>query len=286
MSHSEISTPLPGVEARTGSGHYGVFDHGAHVFAWQPDGQQPVIWMSSQAEFATDKAIRGGVPICFPWFGPSRTKDKKPAHGFARTTNWTRTGVTDGADGSLVVEYALDRARSGQQPEFPYSYAAYYRVTFAADHLELRMTVVNADDQPFTYELALHTYLAVGDVRQISVAGLEGADYMDKVAGSDAFDSVQDGLVTLSGETDRVYAHHDAVVLDDPAWGRKLRVSKVGSTQLVLWNPWAEKAAAMADVGDDDWTGMVCIEALNGFDDSVTLQPGDSAVLTQRITLI
>ncbi len=281
MSHQETSNPLPGVEAHPGSGHYGVYHHGAHVWAWQPDGERPVLWLSAASMFEAGKPIRGGVPVIFPWFGPGRAGNLQPAHGFVRTLPWHCEAV-DEADGHLVVRYRLDASDTGDQPNFPYPYTAMLRVDFMPDAVDIDLGITNTGDREFSYEEALHTYLAVGDVREVSVEGLDGVRYWDKVAGQEA---VQDGMITITGETDRVYHDEGSVVVHDPVWERRIRVEKSGSANTVVWNPWIAKAAAMADFGDDEWPGMICIEAANAMDNAIVLAPGETHVMRQRISL-
>lgn len=287
MSCEVTTNPLPGIEARPGSGHYGVYDHGAHVWAWQPSGHKPVLWMSAQSMYEAGQAIRGGVPVIFPWFGLGPQGTLKPAHGFGRLQPWTRTSVDDSldTDGRLIAEYRLDQTRTGTQTDFPHDFVAHLRVVFAPEYLRIGLEVRNTGDVPFTFEEALHTYIAVGDVRQVSIAGLEGASYQNRVVGAVQVDCVQDGPVTIGSETDRLYTHDGSVVLDDPVWGRQLKVSKVGSANTVVWNPWVTKSAAMPDFGDDEWVGMICIEAANALENAITLAPGESHRMRQQISL-
>lgn len=288
MVFEVTSHPLTGVEARPDSGHYGVYDHGAHVWAWQPTGQHPVLWTSAESMYETGRAIRGGVPVIFPWFGTGPQGALKPAHGFARLNAWNRCHVEDTieTDGRLVVEYEIDRAMVGPHADFPHAFVAHLQVTFAPDYLQIGLAVKNAGDVAFTFEDALHTYLAVGDVGRISIDGLHGASYLDRAASAPQLDCVQDGPVTITSETDRLYSHVGTVVLDDPAWGRHLEVSKEGSANTVVWNPWIAKSAAMPDFGEDEWPGMICIEAANTLDNAITLEPGETHSTHQRISLV
>ncbi len=286
MAHEETTNPLRGIEARRGAGHYGIFDHGAHIWSWTPDGQQPVLWMSKKSAFAEGSPIRGGIPIVFPWFAMGPSGDLSPQHGFARLDTWHRSDLKDtlDADGRLLVEYELDYSMDHQH--FPHNYTAYALAKFTPEYVQIGMQVTNNGDEPFTFESAFHTYLNVGDVRQITIDGLDGCSYLDRAAGAPAADGVQAGQVTFTGETDRIYKHKDSLVLNDPVLGRSLEVSKIGSANTVVWNPWADKAAAMADFGDDEWTSMVCIETANVLDDAIRLLPGQTHTLRQRITLL
>ena len=284
MAYEETSNPLRGVEAHPGSGHYAVYDNGAHVWAWQPDGAAPVLWMSEKSVLEEGSAVRGGIPVCFPWFGKGPSGDLESAHGFGRIRTWHRSDIKDtlDRDGRLLVEYSLDSAMTSEVAEFAHDYVAYVLVKFTPEYVAVNLNVTNNGSEPFTFEGALHTYLAVSDVRNVTVSGLDGAGYLDKVTGERA---TQDGDVTITGETDRVYDSTGEVVLDDPGLGRKLTISKEGSANTVVWNPWVDKSAAMPDFADDEWVGMICIEAANTGEGAVTLRPGETHHMRQKIAL-
>ncbi|MCW5951428.1 MAG: D-hexose-6-phosphate mutarotase [Propionibacteriaceae bacterium] len=271
-----LTDPLPGVEARPGDAHYAILDQGAHTLAWQPAGHRPVLWVSARSEFWPGKPVRGGVPVVFPWFGKGTDGGRSPSHGYARVTGWRRDEVAEQHD-RLRVSYRL-AGRDG----FP---SATLTADFGPERLDVRLTITNDSDIPVTAEAALHTYLAVGDIRQVSIDGFDGSSYVDTVAGADPGPYVQRGAVTFSAETDRLYRHDGAAVLHDPAWNRTITVAKTGSATTVVWNPWVEKAAAMADFGDDEWQQMVCIEAANVRDTALTLSPGATHTLGQTTSL-
>ncbi len=247
-----------------------VRDHGAHVTAWAPAGHSAVVWVSAHAVYAEGVAIRGGVPICFPWFGPGRSGNLSPAHGFARVVEWRLVDVIEDADAVTVV-HELDE-QLATSVEFPYAYRATSTARFA-DTLTLTLEVQNTDDVAFSYEAALHTYLRVGDSEAISVAGLEGDSYLDQVEGARA---VQRGPIRLVGEVDRVYASVGAVHVVDPSLGRTISIAKSGSGSTVVWNPWVSKARRLPDFGDQEWREMVCVETANIGDAAVHLAPGQS----------
>jgi len=242
--------------------------------------------MSEKSQYVEGSPIRGGIPVVFPWFGGGPDGTLTPAHGFGRLDTWHRSDIKDtiAQDGRLLVEYELDYAMDHQ--DFPYDYTTYVRVKFTPEYLQVFMEVTNDGDEPFSFEGAFHTYLRVGDVRRISIDGLDGAEYLDKAAGAPAQFGKQEGTLTITGETDRVYRHKDTVVIDDPVLGRKLEISKSGSADTVVWNPWVDKAAAMADFGDDEWTSMICIEAANTGADAIRLLPGQTHTMRQRITVL
>ena len=272
---TQLTDPLPGIEARPDGAHYAILDQGAHVLAWQPAGQRPVLWVSALSEFRPGKAVRGGVPVIFPWFAkgwPGR--DRPTAHGYARVVDWHREEAAEQGD-QLRVSYRLD-ARDG----FP---GARLTATFGPEQFEVALTITNDTHQPATVEAALHTYFAVGDIRQASLDGFDGTSYIDTVTGRDPGPHVQHGSVTFAAETDRICQHEGSAVLHDPVWGRTITVAKTGSADTVVWNPWTERAAAMADFGDDEWQQMVCIEAANVRDNAIELAPGAAHTMSQVI---
>lgn len=249
-----------------------IYLHGAHVTHFQPRGERPVLFMSGHSRFEPGKPIRGGVPVVFPWFGPRAGDPSAPMHGFARQAEWRMESATQAADGSVTLGLRLDVA-GATHPAWPYAYELRYRITVGGT-LEMVLEMRNASGQAAAYEEALHTYLAVSDVRQVSIVGLAGTEYLDKTDGMRRKTQGADPL-RITGETDRVYLNTQAIcVVDDPAGGRRLIVEKRGSDGTVVWNPWDAKAQAMPDFGDDEWPLMLCIETCNAADHAVTLPPG------------
>ncbi len=258
--------------------------HGAHLCRWQPRGQpHPVLWMSESSRFDAGAPIRGGVPICFPWFGPKAGDPSAPVHGVARISAWTLDGVTLEANGAIIVRLSLDCSTLAV-PHVPQDLSLAYELHLGQD-LSMALTVTNRGGMPSTFEEALHTYFSVGDVRQVSVAGLEGATYADKVDGGTR-KTQPDEPVTIGAETDRLYLDTGtAVTLADPALGRSLRVETTGSRSTVVWNPWVAKSKAMPDFGDDEWPGMICIETANAAANAITLPPHASHTMTAAISV-
>jgi glucose-6-phosphate 1-epimerase len=252
-----------------------IYRHGAHLAEWTPKGHKPVLWMSAKSNFAHDKPIRGGVPICFPWFGPNAADPKLPMHGFARTSPWQVTHASV-SGGEAVVRLQLDTDLH-TRALWPHDFSAVIEFRIGAS-LSMSLKVTNHGKTPFTFEEALHTYFTVGDVKQVKVTGLSGVTYIDK---TDNFArKTQNGDITITAETDRVYlGTAGTVVLDDPSLKRKITVAKEGS------NPWIAKAKAMADFGDEEWPGMICIETVNAADHTVSLSPGASHTMTAKISV-
>ena len=254
---------------------------GAHVAHFQPKGEKPVLWMSAESRFEAGKPIRGGVPICFPWFGPKAGAPDAPLHGFARILLWSIVAVTRESDGSLraTLDLTADAAARGG---FPHELALSLTVRVGGS-LRLELAVRNTDAAPRAFEAALHSYFAVSDVRQVRLLGLEGTAFVDKTAAM-ARKPGDNGPITIAAETDRVYlGATGTVTIEDPGWRRRIVVGKSGSSTTVVWNPWVAKAKAMPDFGDEEWPGMVCVETANAMDDAVTLAPGATHVMTATL---
>jgi glucose-6-phosphate 1-epimerase len=246
---------------------------GAQVTAWQPAGARPVIFTSSHAIFAPGKAIRGGVPVIFPWFGPHPTDPKAPQHGVARTAAWQLDRV-EAANEAVTFELSLAAA----------GFALAYRVAFGAD-LWLSLAASNTTDQSASFEEALHTYFAVSDVERVVVTGLEASTHIDKTVN---FARVAPAGVplTLVKETDSVYLDvPDRLAITDPGWHRRIVIDKAGAASAIVWNPWPEKAAAMSDLGADNWRGFICVETGNVADDDINLPAGATHEMRTRISI-
>jgi glucose-6-phosphate 1-epimerase len=263
----------------TGSAAEGhVYLHGAHVTHHRPAGHAPLLFLSERSQFAPGRAIRGGVPIIFPWFGARAGDPKAPDHGFARNRSWALESVARDIDGSVAVTLTLEPDDSTRQA-WPHDFRARHHVVFG-ERLRLSLEVENRSRQAFTFEEALHTYLLVGDVRRASVAGLGGATYIDKTDGMKRKVLTSEPLV-LTGATDRVFlATRATCTVTDAALARRLVIEKSGSATTVVWNPWSEKAAAMTDLGADAWPSMLCVEAANAADNAISLAGGARHTMT------
>lgn len=237
--------------------------HGGHVSAWQPRGQRPVLWMSQRSQFEPGKPIRGGVPLCFPWFGAKPDDPTAPSHGLARLVAWEVDSAT--ADDRGVTLQMSTRVA----PHYHVTHA----VTFAAE-LSMTLTVENRGEASTRFEAAQHSYFAVGDIHRALVTGLEQAPFLDQLAGRQRIPATGEPI-TFSSETDRIYLHDGPAVIEDGAWGRAIRVEKAHSRATVVWNPWIAKAARMPDFGDDEWPGMLCVETANVGERAVTVAPGE-----------
>lgn len=261
------------------------YDHGAHLASWQLDGQ-PVVWLSEAAVLDGTAAIRGGVPICFPWFADGPDGGQSPSHGVVRTARW-RPAPSQGEEvwAWEVSHTDVAGVRGADQIPGPFRLRYAVRLTApAADHsptLSLELTVHNPGPTAYAVEVALHSYLAVEDAEQVQIEGLDGAEHLDKVTGSRGR---QEGLLRLDGETDRVYDRSGPVVVQDRARGRALEVVPHGATQTVVWNPGAQKSAAAADLTPEAWRHFVCVETAATGQHALSLAAGQTRTLGCSMT--
>lgn len=262
---------LPAVEVRNPQASATLLLQGAHLIDWTPIGAEPVIWLSKDAKFAPGKSVRGGVPVCWPWFGPHPAESSFPAHGFARTVDWEVIGTRALPDGETWLALRMvptDATRA----QWPHACEAVLQIVVGRT-LDIDLATRNTGKKAITIGDALHTYFAVGDVSKIAIHGLDGAPYLDKVDGGKQ--KQQAGPVSIYQEVDRIYLDtaHDCVI-EDPAMKRRIRVAKQNSHSTVVWNPWIEKANKMGDLGPNGYLDMVCVESTNAAGDVVTLKPG------------
>ena len=272
---------LPVVRVDGAAGTAEVYLNGAHVAAWAPTGQPPVLWMSAAGEFAPGRPLRGGVPLCFPWFGPLAADRSAPAHGFARLAEWQLIEAREAGD-DVVLVFRLTDNEQTRSTAWPHRFEAHYTVTVGA-RLGLSLQVRNLDVAPVTFAEAFHTYLSVPDIQAAEISGFEGLPFIDRLAAAGE-QAAEAHPVRVSKETDRVYlgTANEARVSDGS--GRTIAISTEGSASRILWNPWSAKAAAMADFGDDEWREMLCVETANVHSDVITLAPGETHTMTAVIT--
>jgi len=250
---------------------------GGQLLTWIPKDQEPVVWLSPEAVYTPGKSLRGGVPVCWPWFGAHESDPTLPGHGFARNKPWSVKACEALEDGATRITLILkqDEETAKMWPERSELRLA---VT-VGETLTLALTTSNLSARPITVTEALHTYFHVGDIARVTVSGLEGSTYMDKVDGG-AY-RTQEGAVTIDGEVDRVYlTAKGECVIHDEALGRRIHITKEHGRSTVVWNPWAEKGAAFGDMGDEGYRKMLCVESANALSDAQTVQAGAEHTLT------
>jgi len=274
---------FPVIALANGSGACEVSLYGGHVLSYRPIGHVPVLFMSKSSLYEVGKPIRGGIPVCWPWFGAHPDNSALPMHGFARVSLWNLAG-TDYTPRSTEVSLRLDHSDE-TLALWPHKFRLTLRVTLE-QFLRVELTTRNMDEEAFVFSEALHSYFMVRQIVETTIRGLEGAEYADKTQANGR--GVQDGPIVVGEEFDKIYVDTDAeCVVEDAALGREITVSKEGSKSTVVWNPWIEKAQRMADFGDDEYKRMVCVETANAFDNKVTLEPGatHSMAVTIRAAL-
>lgn len=252
--------------------------YGGHVLSYVPKGQKDVLFVSEKSLFEPGKPIRGGIPVCWPWFGPSADKTL-PIHGFARLAQWNLVSSEEKEDRTTIVLECLPT--DATRVLWPHDFRLLLSVT-AGKSLELALTTENAGKETIRVSDALHTYFSIADARKVSVAGFDGARYIDRVGERTERD--QAGEVTIVAETDRVYLGGKDCSVIDAVTGRSVAVRKDGFTDTVIWNPWIEKAKAMPDFADDEYLRMICAEAGSVLGNAFDVAPGAS--VTQRMTLV
>ena len=246
---------------------------GAHLMSWRPKDQAvPVVWLSRDAKLAVGKSIRGGSPVCWPWFGAHASESGFPGHGFARTVPWQV--VETGSEPSGATRITL-RLVESEKTRAQWPYASRLDLTvIVGQTLRMELVTENTGHTDFVIGEALHTYFQIGDIGAARVTGLEGCDYWDKVGSSTL--RKQAGAIKFTGETDRVYINTpDECVIEDDKLKRRIHVTKSGSLSTVVWTPWTEKAGKMGDLGQPEgWREMVCVETANAIENVVKVAPG------------
>ena len=247
-----------------------IYLHGAHVTSWKPAGTEEVFFVSPNSLWQDGHAIRGGIPICFPWFGDKADDPHAPAHGFVRTKAWQIESISQAGEAVTVSMFTESDANTRKW--WPADFRLVHRATFDRE-LSLELVVTNTGTTSLRFEEALHTYHRVGNIEKTRVGGLDTVHYLDKTDFNR--NKVQHGEIAIVRETDRVYLNTgDAIELEDPVLHRRTRVTKENSRTTVVWNPWVEKAHSLPDFADDEWRQMICIETSNVADFAVHLAPG------------
>ncbi len=258
-----------------------IYLHGAHITSWKPYGEEEVLFLSSQSRWEDDHAIRGGVPICFPWFGGKADDPKAPAHGFVRTKSWHLESISE--VGNVVTVSMFTESDETTKRWWPAEFRLVYRATFGRE-LSLELVVSNTGRTSLLFEEALHTYHRVGNINEARLRGLDGIQYLDKTDSNRR--KMQQGEIAITSETDRVYLDTgDALGLNDPVLHRATHVIKENSHTTVIWNPWVDKTRELSDLRENAWTQMLCIETSNVSDFAVDLAPGQQHAMKARVSV-
>jgi glucose-6-phosphate 1-epimerase len=258
-----------------------IYLHGAHITSWKPYGAEEVLFLSSQSLWEDGRAIRGGIPICFPWFGGKADDSKAPAHGFVRTKSWHLESISE--VGNVVTVSMFTENDETTQRWWPAEFRLVYRATFGRE-LSVELVVSNTGRTSLRFEEALHTYHRVGNINEVRLRGLDGIQYLDKTDSNRR--KIQRGEIAITSETDRVYLNTgDAIGLNDPVLHRATRVMKENSRTTVIWNPWVDKTRRLSDLQENDWTQMLCIETSNVYGLAVNLAPRQQHTIKARVSV-
>jgi glucose-6-phosphate 1-epimerase len=269
------------IEITTAMASAEIYLYGAHITAFRPQGAAPVLFMSRRSLFDGQKPIRGGIPLVFPWFGPRPDAPELPMHGFARTRMWGVESCDARGNGTVRVVLTTSDDENTRKL-WPHAFSIRYIVVISSV-LDITLEVRNLSREPMVFEEALHTYLSVGDVRHVSIEGLANAQYIDRADGEKRKTQSAEPI-RIGGETDRVYfTPGPRVTVRDPDLKRSLVVEKSRSDATVVWNPWTDKAAAMTDLGADQFPSMLCVETANARDSRIQLPGGGIHRMGTRI---
>jgi glucose-6-phosphate 1-epimerase len=267
LARVEINTPLA---------HGEIYLHGAHVTSWRPAGGEEVLFLGTKSRWEEGQAIRGGIPICFPWFRGKADDPHAPAHGFVRTRSWQLYSIVENKAGVAVTMFIESDEQTRRW--WPGEFRLVHRVTFGSE-LKLELTCINTGRTQFHFEEALHTYSRVADVKDVCLQGLDGIRFLDNTDANK--EKVQVGNLTVASQTDDAFMNTENTVdLLDPKMDRRLRLQKAKSTTTVVWNPWQEGARRLQDLGEREWMQFLCLEASNIMGAAVTLAPGQEHTMT------
>jgi glucose-6-phosphate 1-epimerase len=272
MPRVQINSSLCGAE---------MYLHGAQVTSWKPAGHDEVLFLSSRSRLTDGQAIRGGIPICFPWFRAKADDPQAPAHGFVRTKAWQLESILE-EDHSVVVSMVTESDEHTRR-WWPGEFRLVHRATFGSQ-LKLELVCTNTGTTPLRFEEALHTYNRVADVQLVHLHGLNTVSFLDNTDSN--MEKAQRGDVAMTSQTDSAYLNtRNTVELLDPKMRRRIRLAKANSLTTVVWNPWREKASELQDLADGEWTQFLCVESSNILDAAVHLEPRREHTMTAILTV-
>jgi glucose-6-phosphate 1-epimerase len=272
---------LPRISIATPVATAEIYLHGAQVTSWRPVGHEEVIFLSQHSQFEAGKAIRGGIPVCFPWFRNKLDDPKAPSHGVVRTKAWELDSVEVQGNGVLVSLSTV--SDEGTRAWWPHDFHLVHRATIGTQ-LTQELIVTNTGPGPARFEEALHTYYRVGAAEKVRILGLDGVAYLDNTDGNR--EKRQEGDIVFTAQTDRAYLDTThAVEILDPVLRRRIRLEKQNSRTTVVWNPWSTGAQTLSDLGNDEWRNTACVEASNMRAFPVDLAPGQQHTMKTVITV-
>ena len=276
ITHKKLSNGFEYIEVQNSSATAKVALQGAHLFEYQRVGQEAILWLSEISDFEQGRAIRGGVPLCWPWFGFSEDKTL-PQHGFARTTMWEFVGANEIDDSETTLLFRLSNSEQTLKI-WNYKFLLELQITISKE-LKMELKTTNLDDKAFKISQALHTYFSVSHISEVAIKGLDKKPYLDALSWQK---EVQGGNIRFEEEVDRVYQEvNNEIILVDK--NREIYIKNTNSASVVVWNPWIEKTSRMSAMKEDAYEHFVCIESANAFDDTRVIEPKLSHTLIAQI---
>lgn len=255
---------------------FSILNKGGHITQWQPDDQPSgVLFCSALADLHGPKAVRGGIPVCWPWFGP---RQGHAQHGFVRTLPW-QLEIYRECEGVVSCAMAINSSVD-TFALWPYQWKLELKVAASNRIMDISLITHNLGKSSMPITQALHTYFSVGDIQSAVIEGLQGKRYIDKTRQGQEF--VQQGKLMIIEETDRIYLHSRAAKLIDPVYNREIKIESEGGNALVVWNPWEEKCKTISDLNASDYSHFVCIETACA-PDCIELLPGHQHELSMSI---
>jgi glucose-6-phosphate 1-epimerase len=262
---AEIDTPLAAAKISL---------YGGHVVSWQPKTQaMPVLWISELARFQYGKAVRGGIPVCWPWFGKHPSNTNLPGHGYARIVNWDLVSIESLNTGEIIFSLLL--GKSAIESQFWGRAVSLELKIVIGTTLEVALTTTNNSDQEISFTEGLHTYFRISNIDNIRILGLENCEYVDLVRDNELH--TQQDVIKFNGELGRIFLNNKVMcTIEDLMFNRRIHINKINSNSTAVWNPGIDVASKMDDLGPTGWEDMVCVETANALSDKITLKPKKS----------
>lgn len=248
---------------------------GAQVLRYERKQSSPLLWLSDLNDWQAGQAIRGGIPICFPWFGQHPTQTNLPSHGFARNMDWQLQQATENAHGHQLIFVLRDNAAT--RLLWNHAFEAVMEIHLG-EQLVLQFRVKNNDQHPFASSFAWHSYFQIEDITQTQLHGLEHTRFLDQLCESAGYNSGDTQPISFSSETDRIYQQASGHYQIRSALESTIDIHSVSCSSVVVWNPWSEKAARLSDMPNDAWKNMLCVECGQVDTATVHLAAGQSMV--------
>jgi len=280
IGFAELDGDLPFIMISNKYAEVDISIYGAQICSFRPQGTIDVLWMSPLSVFEAGKSIRGGIPVCFPWFGPHVSDGSLPQHGFARNSMWEVAEVKSVQSGESYVRLKLESSEETKK-FWPHDFVA-EMIIVVGSKLSVTLKVSNPSGEPFSYTAALHSYFNLSGIENIAIEGLKDTHYENQLDGNRYFD--KENHLKISEATTRHYFDTDSVcVIHDPFFTRNIRIEKKGSKCSTVWNPWAEACEQMNDMPNEGYETFVCLETVNKINDSIVVLPGESHETTAII---